>query len=80
VIDLPEGSSCIDFAYAIHTDVGNHTQSAKVNGKMVSLEHTLKRGDVVEVTVNKNQKPSSKWLPFCKTSFARKQIERFLGR
>jgi guanosine-3',5'-bis(diphosphate) 3'-pyrophosphohydrolase len=78
VIDLPEGSSCIDFAYAIHTDIGNHTQAAKVNGKQVSLEQTLKRGDVVEVMVNKNQKPNNKWLPFCKTSFARKQIERFL--
>lgn len=78
VIDLPEGSSCIDFAYAIHTDIGNHIQSAKVNGKLVSIEHSLKRGDVVQVMVNKNQKPSSKWLPFCKTSFARKQIERYL--
>jgi guanosine-3',5'-bis(diphosphate) 3'-pyrophosphohydrolase len=78
VIDLPEGASCIDFAYAIHTDIGNHTQSAKVNGKLVSIENKLKRGDVVQIVTNKNQKPSSKWLPFCKTSFARKQIEKFL--
>jgi guanosine-3',5'-bis(diphosphate) 3'-pyrophosphohydrolase len=78
VIDLPEGSSCIDFAYAIHTDIGNHTQSAKVNGRMVSIEHILSRGNIVQIITNKNQKPSSKWLPFCKTSFARKQIERFL--
>jgi GTP pyrophosphokinase len=78
VIDLPEGATVIDFAYAIHTDIGNRMQSAKINGKMSSIEDVLSRGDVVQIITNKNQKPSKKWAEHCKTSFARKQIERYL--
>ena len=74
IIDLPEGSTVIDFAYAIHTDVGNHAQSAKINGKNSALHTILKTHDIVEVQVNKNAKPSSKWLPYAKTTLARKQI------
>ena len=74
IIDLPEDSSVIDFAYAIHTDVGDHAQGAKINGKNVSLGTKLKTHDIVEIQVNKNAKPSSKWLDYAKTSLARKRI------
>lgn len=74
VIDLPEDSSPIDFAYAIHSDVGNHTSGAKVNGKLVSLETKLRNGDIVEIIVKENAKPSTKWLDYAKTSLAKKHI------
>jgi GTP pyrophosphokinase len=74
VIDLPEGASVIDFAYAVHTDIGNHAQSAKVNGKNVSMGTKLKTNDIVEIQTNKNTSPSSKWLDYAKTSLARKHI------
>ncbi|MFA6514869.1 MAG: RelA/SpoT family protein [Candidatus Paceibacterota bacterium] len=74
VIDLPEDSSVIDFAYAIHTDVGDHAQGAKINGKNSSLGTKLKNNDIVEIQTNKNAKPSSKWLDYAKTSLARKRI------
>ncbi len=78
IIDLPEDSSVIDFAYAIHTDIGNHVQSAKVNGKNSPLNHVLKTNDIVEIQTNKNAKPSSKWLNYAKTTLARKQIKNHL--
>ena len=78
IIDLPEGSSVIDFAYAIHTDIGNHAQGAKVNGKNCSLGTQLKTHDIVEIQVNKNTNPSSKWLDYAKTSLARREINAYL--
>jgi len=78
IIDLPEDSSVIDFAYAIHTDVGAHAQGAKVNGKNSSLHTILKNNDIVEIKVNKNANPSSKWLDYAKTTLARKQINAYL--
>lgn len=78
IIDLPEESSIIDFAYAIHTDIGNHVQGAIVNGKNSPLDHKLKTNDIVEIQVNKNAKPSSKWLNYAKTTLARKQINNHL--
>ncbi|MBK5215388.1 MAG: bifunctional (p)ppGpp synthetase/guanosine-3',5'-bis(diphosphate) 3'-pyrophosphohydrolase [Candidatus Pacebacteria bacterium] len=74
IIDLPEGSSVIDFAYAIHTDIGDHTQGSKINGKNSSLGTKLKNNDIIEINTNKNAKPSSKWLDYAKTSLARKRI------
>ncbi len=74
VIDLPKGASALDFAYAIHTDIGNHAQAAKINGKHSALKTELKSGDIVEIETNKNTKPSRKWLDFVKTSLARKHI------
>lgn len=74
VIDLPEDSSVIDFAYAIHTDVGDHAQGSKINGKNSSLGAKLKNNDIIEIHTNKNSKPSSKWLDYAKTSLARKRI------
>jgi GTP pyrophosphokinase len=78
IIDLPEDSSVIDFAYAIHTDIGNHAQGAKVNGKNVALHTKLKTNDIIEVHVNKNSNPSSKWLDHTKTGMARKHINTYL--
>jgi len=78
IIDLPEDASVIDFAYAIHTDIGDHAQGAKVNGKNVALHTKLRTNDIIEVTVNKNANPSSKWLDHAKTSLARKHINTYL--
>jgi len=78
VIDLPKGSSVIDFAFAIHTDIGAHMSSAKVNGKMVTITSILDSGDRVEIETKKSAKPSAKWLPFCKTTMAKRRINNFL--
>jgi GTP pyrophosphokinase len=78
VVDLPIDSSPIDFAYAIHSDIGNHAQSAKVNGKMVTIFTKLHNNDIVEITVNKKSNPSSKWLDNVKTGLAKKQINTYL--
>lgn len=78
VIDLPAGATPIDFAYQIHTDVGNACTGAKVNGKIVSLEHALRSGDIVEILTQKNKKPSESWLEIVKTSNARNHIRAAL--
>ena len=78
VIDLPEDSSAIDFAYAIHSDVGDHAQRAKVNGKIAQLSVKLKNMDIVFVETNKNANPSSKWLTYAKTAVAKKHINAYL--
>ncbi len=76
VIDLPEEATPIDFAYAIHTDIGNKAVAAVVNEKTVSLNTPLKSGDVVRITVDKNRKgPSTDWLRFVKTRMARERIK-----
>jgi GTP pyrophosphokinase len=78
VVDLPVGASLIDFAYAIHSEVGDHTSGAKVNRKQVSLDSELKNGDIIEIETKKSAKPSPKWLHFTKTSLARKRIKHTL--
>ncbi len=78
VIDLPEDSVPIDFAYAIHSDIGNHAQSVKINNKMATLTTKLKNNDLVQIEVNPKASPSAKWLPHVKTGFARKQITNHL--
>ena len=75
VIDLPEGSTAIDFAYAVHSDIGNSAIGAVVNHKFVSLETILKNGDIIKIKTQKNKKPSAEWLEHTKTTFARKQIK-----
>lgn len=78
VIDLPIGASPVDFAYAIHSDIGNHTTGAKVNNKLVGLDTELNNGDIVEIITGKNNKPTRKWLEFTKTSLARRHIRSAL--
>ncbi len=79
VYDLPKGATPIDFAFLVHSDIGNKAIGAKVNGKMVSLNYKLNNGDVVEVLVDKNRKkPSRDWLDFVVTSSARRQLSKSL--
>jgi GTP pyrophosphokinase len=78
VIDLPVNSSPVDFAYAIHSDIGNHVFGAKVNNKLVSLDTPLQNGDIVEIITKTSSKPSRKWLDFTKTTLARRHIRTAL--
>lgn len=75
VIDLPENSTPVDFAYAIHSDIGDHIGGAKVNGKMVALDTVLKNGDIVEIQTRKDARPSNKWFEYAKTNMARRHIK-----
>lgn len=76
VIDLPEQATPVDFAYHIHTDIGNKCIAARVNDKMVSLDTPLRNGDVVEIITDKNRKgPNPEWLEFVKTHSARNHIK-----
>jgi len=79
VIDLPAKSTPIDFAYAIHSDLGDHLQGVKVNGKLVSFETELGNGEVVEILRRDSAHPSPKWLEFARTSLARRHIRNALG-
>lgn len=78
VIELPEESTPLDFAYAVHSDIGDKCIQAKVNGKIMGITHTLNDGDIVEIITGKNQKPSQDWLKFIKTSKARIKIRERL--
>ena len=82
VIALPSGSTPVDFAYAVHTEVGNKCVGAKVNGKLVPLESHLINGDVVEVVINKglNAAPSHDWLNFVTSSRARSKIKAWFSK
>ncbi|MBD9150347.1 RelA/SpoT family protein [Candidatus Avelusimicrobium fimicolum] len=78
VKSLPEGSTPIDFAYAIHTDIGDHYVGAKVNNRMVRMDYAFKTGDVCEIITRKNGAPKRDWLEFAKTAGARSHIKRYL--
>jgi GTP pyrophosphokinase len=78
VIDLPKGSSTIDFAYSIHSDIGNTMSGARINGKFVSLDTILHSSDIVEIETRKDGKPKSKWLDLAKTTMAKKHIRAAL--
>ncbi len=78
VVDLPLGATPVDFAYAIHSEVGDHIYGVKVNKKLVQLDTELKNGDLVEIETRKSASPTKKWLLFVKTSLARRRIKAAL--
>ncbi|GAB5388663.1 MAG: bifunctional (p)ppGpp synthetase/guanosine-3',5'-bis(diphosphate) 3'-pyrophosphohydrolase [Alphaproteobacteria bacterium] len=77
VINLPQGATVVDFAYAIHSDVGDRCVGGRVNGRMVPLQTQLANGDQVDISTSKNQTPSPAWLRFVKTGKARARIRKF---
>jgi GTP pyrophosphokinase len=79
VVVLPKDASPVDFAYSIHTEVGNTTTGAKVNGRIVPLRTKLKNGDIVEITTQAGHNPSRDWLSFTKSSKARNKIKHWLN-
>jgi guanosine-3',5'-bis(diphosphate) 3'-pyrophosphohydrolase len=79
VLALPRGATPVDFAYAVHTEVGNQCIGAKVNGQIVPLRHRLSNGDVVEILTQKGHTPSRDWLNFVRTSRARSKIRHHIN-
>ena len=79
VIDLPIAATPIDFAYAVHSDLGNRMSGARVNGKLVSLDTPLQNGDIVEIITKPSGKPTRKWHDMAKTNLARKHIRAALA-
>ncbi len=80
VVDLPTDSTPLDFAYAIHSDIGDHLVGAKVNGKLVPIETSLHNGDIVEILTRKNARATAKWLTVAKTTLAKKHIRNALQK
>jgi len=80
VVDLPAGSITLDFAYKIHTDIGNRCTGARVNGRLVSLDYQLNTGDMVEVITSKQGAPSRDWLKQVKTSHAKNKIRNWFKK
>lgn len=78
VIDLPEGSTAIDFAYAVHSDIGDHIAGAKVNGKLIPLETVLHNQDIIEIDVKENASPKRKWLDMARTTMAKRHIRAYI--
>ncbi len=78
VRELPDGATPIDFAFAVHTDVGTHCAAARVNGKLVPLKTKLRSGDTIEVLTSQHQQPSKDWLKFCVTTRAKSKIRTYV--
>jgi GTP pyrophosphokinase len=78
LIEMPRGATPVDFAYAVHSEIGDHCVGAKTNGRMVPLRTTLKNGDQVEIITSKAQTPSPEWERFVVTGKARARIRRFI--
>jgi len=80
IVVLPAGATPVDFAYHIHTDIGNHCAGAKVNGRIVPLNYKLQQGDQVEIITHPHKKPNPQWLSFVVTSKARNKIKQALNQ
>ncbi len=80
VFPMSAQATPLDFAYQVHTDVGNHCVGAKINGKIVPLDYTLKNGDIAEVLINKSSRPSLDWLSLVKTSGAKHKIKQWFRK
>jgi GTP pyrophosphokinase len=76
---LPRGSTALDFAFAVHSDLGTKCLGAKINGKLVPISHVLQNGDQVDILSSQNQKPKSDWLEFVVTSKAKSKIKAYLN-
>ncbi len=79
IVELPSGATPIDMAYSIHSDIGNHCAGAKVDGKIVPLNHNLKSGDTVEILTSNTVEPNRAWLEFVKSPRARNKINHWLS-
>ncbi|OGG59118.1 hypothetical protein A3C89_01785 [Candidatus Kaiserbacteria bacterium RIFCSPHIGHO2_02_FULL_50_50] len=80
VVDLPVNATVVDFAFEIHSDIGEHVSGARVNGKFVGIDTALKNGDRVEIETSERSHPTYKWLEFAKTSEARRKIRAYLKK
>lgn len=80
LIELPKGATPVDFAYSIHSDLGNHLVHAKINGRIVPLDYELKNGEVVEVGTRNDAKPNPYWASFVKSSSARAKIKAYFSK
>lgn len=80
VIDLPAGATPVDFAYAVHTKIGDECAGARINNKLAPLDYQIQSGDVVEILTQKNKKPSESWLELVKTAVAKKHVKASLKR
>ncbi|HZC66911.1 MAG TPA: bifunctional (p)ppGpp synthetase/guanosine-3',5'-bis(diphosphate) 3'-pyrophosphohydrolase, partial [Candidatus Dormibacteraeota bacterium] len=78
VMELPRGATPVDFAYAVHTEVGHQCVGAKINGQMVPLRHEVSNGDVVEILTQKGHRPNRDWLSFVKSSHAKSKIRHWI--
>lgn len=80
VVDLPQGSTVIDFAYAIHSDIGNHMSGAWINDRYSSIKTELRNRDIVKIQHNPQSTPKSKWIEYAKTTLAQKHIRSYLRK
>lgn len=80
VIDLPFGATILDFAYAVHTHIGEHANGGKINGKYMALKSALQNEDIVEIVTSPKSRPSDKWLEMCITSNAQVRIRRYIKK